>query len=91
MTQKSLATELIGLTLYKKQTWNPDGVLNNSGFLLKSASTLLEDRVITIDYKDHRVYLDGKQMRLPKKLSKDLITIVQLKIAKIIKHNVSRH
>ena len=79
------------MTLYKKQEWKPAGFLQKGQFLLKQASTLLGDQVITIDYEHNRVYLDGRRMRLPKNLSKDLITLVQLKIAKIIKHYVSRH
>jgi hypothetical protein len=79
------------MTLYKKQEWSPAGFLQKGQFLLKQASTLFGDQVITIDYENNRVYLDGRRMRLPKNLSKDLITLVQLKIAKIIKPYVSRH
>ena len=91
MTQKLLARQLIGDTLYRRQSWKPAGFFQKEHFLLKQASTLWGDQVITIDYARNRVYLDGKPMRLPKSLSKDLITLVELKIAKIIKRYVSSH
>jgi hypothetical protein len=91
MTQKLLAKQLIGVTLYKKQEWQPAGFFQKGRFLLKQASTLWETQVITIDYEHNMVYCDGRRMRLPKPLSKDLITLVQLKIAKSIKHYVSSH
>jgi hypothetical protein len=91
MTQKVIAQQLIKLTLYKKQEWNPSGFLVSGQFLLKQASTMLGNQVITIDYERNKVFLEGKAMRLPKTLSKDLISLVQLKISKIIKHYVSRH
>ena len=91
MTQKLIAQQLIKVTLYKKQDWKPVGFFQKGHFLLTQANTLWGAQVITIDYEHNMVYCDGRRMRLPKSLSKDLITLVQLKITKIIKHYVSSH
>lgn len=90
MTQKQLATALIGATLYKKQPWSPEGgLLPNKQFLLTKANTLFEDHTISIDYSKKKIFVDNKALRLPKALSTDLLTIVRLKITKLITKNVS--
>jgi hypothetical protein len=91
MTQKALAKQLIGLTLYKHLPWTIDGAYVNEGFMLKRAATRLEDKLVTIDYQHDRIAVNGHKQRVPKKLATDLKHIVKLKTAKIIKKYVSRH
>ena len=86
MTQKALAERLIGLTLYKKQKWYPEGILKNGILQLTKAETLIDKTPVTIDYQHAVIAVKRKKLRIPKELKTDLLTIVRLKIAKIIRH-----
>lgn len=91
MTQKLLAKELIWRTLYRRQEWKPAGAFVEGKFQLTRASTLLDKQVVTIDYTTNKVYLETHALRLPKELSSDLITLVHLKLARIIKRYAKSH
>jgi hypothetical protein len=84
-TQKTLATSLIHKTLYKKQRWAPTGSVTGRTFFLEAATTQIDNVLVTINYKNSAIYVNGRKQRLSKELSKDLSTIVKLKIIKTVK------
>lgn len=86
MTQKATAEKLIGLTLYKKQPWHPVGILINDTLQLIHANTVHDTILISIDYRTDRITVNSKQLRIPKELKHDLLSIVKLKVAKTLKH-----
>lgn len=86
MKQKDLAETLIGLTLYKKQEWCPEGIFKNNNIHLVKADTVVDGAIITINYENASIKVNGKRQRVPKELRTDLLEIVRLKTAKILKH-----
>jgi len=86
MTQKNLVAGLIGLTLYKKQEWCPEGILKNKDIIMTKADTSINATKVTIDYSTKSIFVNGIKQRIPNELRTDLLEIVRLKIAKTIKH-----
>ena len=88
ISQTKRGQALIEATLYKRQPWIPSAVITKhpTNVLLRSGSTLFLDSIVTIDFQNNVIRVDGHPQKMRKEISRDLMNIVRLKLTRKLKH-----
>ena len=78
---------LIGATLYKRQKWYPTGLITfrDKKVILKRAYTQFNDSIISINFQENTISVDGQRQRMRKETAVDLMNLVRLKLTKKLK------
>lgn len=87
-TQKTLAMEIIQLTLHGGMAWLPTGTVTKKGVVLSGASSMIDNKVIVVNFNKQVILINRKRQRYEKELSSDLLSIIKIKVTKMVKKNV---
>jgi hypothetical protein len=85
MTQTELVVQVIASTLYSDQRWIMNAVAIDKKIEVYSAWTLVGNKVVKLNFDEHKIIVNKKRYRVSKELSTDLFEIVKLVIRKSIK------
>jgi len=86
ISQTQRGQALIEATLYKRHKWIPSAVITKKNILLRTGTTRFLDSIVSIDFQDDVIRVDGKPQRMRRETSRDLMNIVKLKLTKKLKH-----
>lgn len=79
-----MTTNLIRKTLNNNLIWHPVGYFKNEKFILKSAYTLINKKIVTVSFTKHNLQINKIPIKISKVKFNDLCEIIRLRLTKLI-------